>query len=231
MMSAGHTPRHRPVHHFPEEMLLDYATGSLPEGETVLVATHLALCRACRAATDDLEAIGGTLLSASEPVELAPDAFDRVLARLDSAAPASERAADHAAPESALPRPLHPYLGGGALEALQKLAWQPLCEGVDQTLLRPLWTRASRESSPGSWPAEVQVSLVRLAPGAAAPRHTHLGIEATVIVQGGFADQFGQYERGDAWIVDASVDHAPVALPDETCLCLVYQDAPLKLTG
>ena len=66
---------------------------------------------------------------------------------------------------------------------------------------------------------------------AAAPRHTHLGIEAAVIVQGGFADQSGQYERGDAWIVDASVDHAPVALPGESCLCLVYQDAPLKLTG
>jgi putative transcriptional regulator len=77
----------------------------------------------------------------------------------------------------------------------------------------------------------VQVSLVRLAPGAVAPQHTHLGIEATVIVQGGFADQFGQYERGDAWIVDASVDHAPVALPGDPCLCLVYQDAPLKLTG
>jgi putative transcriptional regulator len=77
----------------------------------------------------------------------------------------------------------------------------------------------------------VQVSLVRLAPGAAAPRHTHLGIEATVIVQGGFEDGFGCYERGDAWIVDGSVDHLPVALPGETCLCLVYQDAPLKLTG
>lgn len=51
-----------------------------------------------------------------------------------------------------------------------------------------------------------------------------------VIVESGFDNGFGCQERGDAWIVDGSVEHAPVALPGEACLCLVNQDAPLKLT-
>jgi putative transcriptional regulator len=226
-VSADPYPQRRPVHHFPEELLLDHATGALPEGEAVLVATHLALCHECRAAAVDLEAIGGALLSAVDPVPLAPDALNRVLARIDAGeVPPAQTGGAAAKAAGSLPRPLHAYLGGGAEADLATLAWQPLADGVDQALLRPLWAAAD-----GTWPPGVQVSLVRLAPGAVAPQHTHLGIEATVIVQGGFADQFGQYERGDAWIVDASVDHAPVALPGDPCLCLVYQDAPLKLTG
>lgn len=221
-------PQYRPRHHFPEELLLDYASGSLPEGEAVLVATHLGLCHECRAAAVDLDAIGGALLSAVDPVDIGPGALAKVLARIDAeaSAPRGDRPPGTAGPRGAgVPPPLRDYLGAGG-GGLEDLDWHPLAAGVDRAALRPLWAATGN-----TWPAGVEVTLVRLAPGAAAPRHTHLGIEATVIVQGGFADQFGQYERGDAWIVGASVDHAPVALPDEPCLCLVYQDAPLKLTG
>jgi len=216
----------RPRHHFPEELLLDYASGSLPEGEAVLVSTHLALCHECRAAAVDFDAIGGALLSAVDPVDLAPGALAKVLARIDAEprVPPGEGSAGRR--DAGVPPPLRDYLDAAAGGSLENLGWHPLAAGVDQAALPPLWAETGK-----AWPAGVEVTLVRLAPGAAAPRHTHLGIEATVIVQGGFADQFGQYERGDAWIVDASVDHAPVALPGEPCLCLVYQDAPLKLTG
>ncbi len=68
-----------PAHHFPEEMLLDYTAGSLPEGLSILVATHLSLCPACRAVVADCEAVGGELLSGLAPVALASDALDKVL--------------------------------------------------------------------------------------------------------------------------------------------------------
>ena len=35
-------------HHLSDELLLDYATGNLAEGWSIAVATHLALCPACR---------------------------------------------------------------------------------------------------------------------------------------------------------------------------------------
>ena len=222
MTVARHTPAsHLPAHHFPEDMLLDYAAGSLPEGLSILVAVHLSLCPACRAAVADGEAIGGALLAQIDPVALAPDALDRVLARLD----AEEAVAGMtAAAQGALPPPLGDYLGGN----LDKLDWQPLAPNVEQVALRP---RTGTGTAQGRWPGTTEVALVRMAPGAIAPRHRHEGIEATVMVQGGFADEFGQYERGDAWIVGSTIEHGPVALPGEPCLCLVYLDAPLKPAG
>jgi len=213
MTDARATPRH----HFEEALLLDYAAGSLPETLSILVATHLSLCPDCRAAMADAEAVGGALLDSLPPEALAPDALDRVLARLDAETPGD--AAAEARGEGGLPRPLRAYLG----DDLDVLDWQPLAPGVDKVPLTPL--------SSAPWRPDEAVCLVRLQPGAVAPRHTHRGDEATVIVQGGFADGGGNYELGDAWIVDASVTHAPVGLPGEACLCLVYLEAPLLPIG
>ena len=63
------------------------------------------------------------------------------------------------------------------------------------------------------------------------PRHSHRGLEATLVLEGGYSDASGHYERGDVQLGDASVDHRPVAAPGAPCLCLVYEEAPLKLTG
>jgi putative transcriptional regulator len=213
MTDAHPTPRH----HFDEALLIDYAAGSLPETLSILVATHLSLCPACRAAVADAEAVGGALLESLPPEALAPDALDKVLARIDAEAPGE--AAPEERGEGGLPPPLRAYLGND----LDALDWQSLAPGVDKVPLTPL--------SRTPWRPEEAVCLVRLLPGAVAPRHTHTGNEATVVVQGGFADDSGTYELGDAWIVDASVTHAPIALPGAPCLCLVYLEAPLLPIG
>ncbi|WP_193366987.1 ChrR family anti-sigma-E factor [Pelagibius marinus] len=213
-MSAAHA---RPRHHFDEALLIDYAAGNLPETLSILVATHLSLCPACRAAVADAEAVGGALLEALAPEALAPEALDRVLARLDDEAP--EEDAPEAPGAGGLPAPLRAYLG----DDLKVLDWQQLAPGVDKVPLTPL--------SNIPWRPEEAVCLVRLQPGAVAPRHGHTGNEVTVIVRGGLADGSGDYELGDALIVDAGVTHAPVGLPGEPCLCLVYLEAPLLPIG
>ncbi len=210
-------PSARPRHHFDEALLLDFAAGSLPETLSILVATHLSLCPACRVKVADAEAVGGALLEALEPEALAPDALDRVLARLDAEPPGEGTPEQRG--EGGLPRPLRAYLG----DDLEALDWQPLAPGVDKVPLTPL--------SRAPWRPAEEVCLVHLLPGAVAPHHTHAGIEATVIVQGGLADDSGNYELGDACIVDASVTHAPIGLPGEPCLCLVYVEAPLLPVG
>src|SRR4051812_30300783 len=78
-----------PVHHPPEELLLDYAAGSTDEPTSLTLATHLALCPECRDAVAGFESVGGALLEEIEPAALAPDALDRLLARLDEQVPAS----------------------------------------------------------------------------------------------------------------------------------------------
>lgn len=73
-----------PQHHLGEDLLLDYAAGSLSEGWTIAVASHLALCPRCRAQSAQADLLGGTLLDsiASEP--LAADAWGSIRARLNA---------------------------------------------------------------------------------------------------------------------------------------------------
>ena len=63
------------------------------------------------------------------------------------------------------------------------------------------------------------------------PVHTHASSELTLVLAGGFTDQFGHFLRGDLAEADASVEHRPVADPGEDCLCLAVTDGPMRLTG
>lgn len=50
-------------HHLDDDMLLHYSAGTLAEGWSVAVATHLALCPSCRADLAMLENVGATFLN------------------------------------------------------------------------------------------------------------------------------------------------------------------------
>ncbi len=56
-------------HHVSDELLLDYANGSLSEGWSIAVATHLALCPHCRKRLSAMEATAGAMI---ESLELEP---------------------------------------------------------------------------------------------------------------------------------------------------------------
>ena len=49
-------------HPAPDELLLDYAAGALPEGPALAVALHVALDPGARATVDRLNAVGGALI-------------------------------------------------------------------------------------------------------------------------------------------------------------------------
>ena len=116
-------------HHIADEILVSYASGSLPEAWSLLVATHLALCPSCRKAAADAEELGGALLDTLAPVDLSEDAFDKLMNKLESAEPEEEPvAAKKQAAEvpSVLPEPLKSYVGGD----LHALNWKRLGKGA-----------------------------------------------------------------------------------------------------
>ena len=49
-------------HHISDDLLVSYAAGSLAEGWSIAVATHLALCPSCRRRLSVAESIGGEML-------------------------------------------------------------------------------------------------------------------------------------------------------------------------
>ena len=50
------------THHLSDEYLVEYAAGSLPEAESLVVASHLSMCGECRARVETFESIGAVLL-------------------------------------------------------------------------------------------------------------------------------------------------------------------------
>ncbi|HYD70763.1 ChrR family anti-sigma-E factor [Azospirillum sp.] len=207
-----------PTHHPGDALLMDYAGGCLPEPAALVLATHMALCPGCRHAVAELETVGGALLEELEPDPVSACCRDAVFARLDEAAdPMPTRNAslrhrneDRANGTPLLPQPLRRYVGD-----VERLRWRTKLPGI-QIVDLPLSGGSAR--------------LVRMRGGAAAPRHSHEGMELAVILAGGFSDSLGHFLRGDVAIGDDSVDHKPVADP-EGCLCLSVTLGRLRLTG
>jgi putative transcriptional regulator len=199
-----------PAYHPGPEVLMDYASGALPEPLALLGATHASLCRACQGEIARLEALGGALFDSLDSEPLDSGALDRALARLElpEGPTAHEEAGD-----PRVPRPLRGYLGTN----LDDLAWKQRGSVAEFALL--------------TGHAGLTTRLLRIKGGTALPQHTHEGSEYTLLLAGGFSDASGHYVTGDVAVADPSVDHRPVADPGADCLCLAVTDAPLRLTG
>ena len=203
-----------PQHHPDSDLLLSYATGTLAAGPSLIVATHLALCPHCRADVVGMEAIGGALLSADAGVAVSDDLLPGILARLDGPPPADPPppAMVPAGRMAILPEPLRSQIGGD----VDRVRWRLTIPGLHEAAIPCVG---------GS------LRMMRIRPGRGMPRHTHRGDEFTLVLAGGFSDAGGHYGRGDFATTDANIDHRPVADADGDCICVAFNDAPLRLTG
>jgi putative transcriptional regulator len=202
-----------PRHHPEESLLVTYASGELQEPLSLVVATHLALCPACRHGVAQYEALGGLLLEDLPPAPLNADGL-----RISDVSQQHLEAGEAVRPSRSLdsmglPEPLNTYLANRAGGA----NWRKRHRLSEISLLTDY---------PG-----FRTKLIKIAAGTAMPRHTHEGHEFTLVLAGGFADATGQYQRGDVAVADSMIDHQPIADSSQDCICLAVVDAPLRLTG
>ena len=195
------------THHTPDALLAAYAAGNLPHPFAVVVATHVSMCLDCRAALGAHQAIGGAVLDTTDTVELTYDLKANVLAMLDA---------------PVLPEPVFKQSGvypGPVMEALKGKPprWKNLGTGVRQSILS-----AGYKGS---------VRLLYIPPGQAVPDHSHNGMELTLVLQGSFSDETGQFGVGDLEIADEHLGHTPIANAGAPCICLAATDAPLRFTS
>lgn len=203
------------THHPPHEMIVEYANGSLPEAESLLVASHASMCAACREEISALEDIGGGLLESGEEAPVAEDALAHVLARIDRPEPEPAAAPIEFDIETrrTVPPPLRPLLAG----SLAALHWRRLGRGLRQ---------ADLPDYGGG-----RVSLLEIRASQKVAAHTHTGNEYTLVLRGGYRDGDAHYVAGDIAVADPSIDHAPVADDDGSCLCVTIRDGRTRLTG
>ncbi len=202
-------------HHISDDLLLSYAAGSLAEGWSIAVATHLALCPTCRRRLAVAESIGGDMLETLPDNGSVDDAWASVRSRLQQpqkvAAPTVRATPSVGHSSGSLPEPLRSYVGSD-IEALE---WRPLGRGAYQIPIR-------------TGDRETKVRLLRIPAGKPVPEHSHGGRELTLVLSGSFVDGDDVFARGDLEDADASLTHQPVATPNTDCICLAVTDAPLK---
>ncbi len=198
-------------HHLSEQLLTGYAAGSLPEAFNLVVATHVSLCDECRARVASLDAVGGALLEEAEEIAMGEDALALVLSRIEGLPQATR--SEPLKRAGIFPAPLADYIGGD----LSSVRWRKVGGGVKQAILP-----TAKDAS---------VRLLFIPAGTAVPDHGHRGMELTLVLQGAFADANDRFDRGDIEIADEEMEHTPVALAGQDCICLAATDAPLRFRG
>ena len=91
----------------------------------------------------------------------------------------------------------------------RELRWEPIGPG-----LAAVWLEGF---------AGERVGLLRALPGARIERHGHLGLEGTLVLAGRMRDGDRVYGRGELAFADAGVEHAPEAVGEGDCLCMVVR--------
>jgi len=188
--------------HAPTETIADYAAGALTPGMTLLVASHLSYCPACRDKASRLEALAGALLADCPPV--APGArclrgaLERIAAEKEPAAPPRAAAA-------ALPRPLTDWLR----KPLCDLRWRAVMPGLNACALDGF--------------ARERVGLMRGDPGVAIPAHCPSGAGGALVLAGRLREGADTYRCGDLAFPRPPAGADPEVVGSDPCLCLVVQ--------
>lgn len=203
---------HVPLSPSMESLLAEYASGHLGHGMSVLMASFLTLSPSARRQVETFETLNGVMLDDVDAVDMSNNALDAMLMRLDDSE-ACETQPCNISGNNDLPTPLRAVLDG----PIEDARWRFAYPGVKQMSLRI--------GDDGE-----QVKLLKIKPGKSAPRHTHKGIEATLVLRGAFRDGNRLYERGQLALADQHIQHRPRAEASEDCICLAVNDGALRFT-
>jgi putative transcriptional regulator len=214
-------------HHPSDNILVEFAAGTLDTAQAVAVNAHMHFCTKCQQNIKKMEQTGGAMLDSLDPEALADDSFDKLLSAIDCVSAAkstleftafnkkSAKSADSikvAREYGHLPNVVAKMMGHGALR------WRHVNSSLQTSHLI-----AGQNVH--------QVSLQKISAGGVAPEHDHSGTEITVVLKGSFSDKEGIYQEGDFILKEPGQIHQPISARNEDCLCLSVESAPVKLTG
>ena len=198
-----------------DALLLDYATGALSLPLEVLVETHLAMNEESAKTMNMLMKLGGVLLEDSDPVSLSEGALENVLKAMEQdegkQPDTSKRKIDTVS--ALLPRPIADYLPDK-----NDSVWRRIGIGLFEC-------NVTFDNDQG------RAKFYRISPGTSIPSHTHTGTEVTLVLQGGFTDETGNYGPGDIAVQEEGGEHKPVADNDGECVVFAVNQGDIRLTG
>jgi putative transcriptional regulator len=201
------------------ELLNQFVQGELVTGKSVVVSAHLELCESCSAKAKELQA-----LAASSWVDLG------------SALQSDQSSeADHSNMAAGIAK--SPQIKSEQIEALIEVDISILNHSIKlPKVLAKAASQGLKWKKVAGGISEAQLFLdnetlcefIYMAPGCQVPAHTHQGSESTLVLDGSFEDELGEYKTADFIIRDAQHNHQPRS--EKGCLCFAVLDSPLRFT-
>ena len=202
-----------------EVLLMEYAAGTLDLAQTLIVSAHLNMSPAARRMVKDCECVGGALMDKScEPVAMNDGSLESVLNRLEAKQTNQETARSAAVfPQDVhMPSCIEEYI---VCRTGSNLRWRSVYPGV-QTFLLPLECRRSA------------AHVFRFEPGHSAPKHSHGGLEITLVLDGAFSDGEDFHQQGSLMVMDlGDAPHAPKACNTNGCVCITVSSGDLHMVN
>ena len=201
------------------ELLNRFVQGELVTGKSVVVSAHMELCESCSAKAKELQALAVSSWidpgSALQPDQSSEADYSTMVAgivkspqiksqQIEALVEVDIDILNHSIK---LPKVL-------AKAASQGLKWKKVAGGIREAQL--------------FLDNETLCEFIYMAPGCQVPVHTHQGSESTLVLDGSFEDELGEYKTSDFIIRDAQHNHQPRS--KEGCLCFAVLDSPLKFT-
>jgi putative transcriptional regulator len=212
-------------HHPTFELLSLFVKGELPASLSAGIAIHADMCPVCQAQIAQLtEQVAESnfefeenfldrfIVDGSEDMDELPIAnFDQMIADITEITEVSlpetkvEKLISFNNKEYILPKPLN-NIALGKSSNFGKLSRARLQLNED----------------------EIHTSLLHIEPGGGVPQHTHKGFELTLLLDGSFEDENGEYVKGDFIMLGGDHQHHPIS--SKGCLCFTVANDALHFT-
>lgn len=211
------------INHHPDiNMLVEYASGSLPWALGISVSAHLQLCPLCRQQTQQMNVLGGSHLEDTKTEAIANGSFNRLLERIQK-----EEKTNNAISK--------PAVKNDSLSTQTLTTGQPLPKVIKKLIPPRLrWKKVSSALAMAHLTAgqnDYEVAFHKISKGGKVVEHDHKGLEVTLVLEGSFSDEQGVYQRGDFIVREPGQTHRPTATQNQDCLCFSVCAAPVKVTG
>ncbi|MCC5854950.1 MAG: cupin domain-containing protein [Idiomarina sp.] len=201
--------------HPSEEILQQFAVGDLSPALSVVVATHVDMCSHCAKQVQEIEHLMAEKFSQTAK-GIGSSQMDTMLEQIfASNEPAYQVIQDTDNIIS---------LEGKRFKLPATLARQKDRIGPWSKVPGKLY-RAPVNLGSGEC-----MNLIYMDEGSSVPEHTHKGQEATLVINGVFHDESGEYRDGDFILMNSHDQHAPQT-QNEDCLTLAVLDAPMHFTS
>lgn len=208
--------------HPSSEMLLKYAMGNTSEAESLMISCHAAYCPICKEEINKYETMGGYYLSNHKELSVSKDLWKNILDKIDDSdqEEVQKNYVSHSIQSNIcsnnikIPSFLADYIGAG----YDTDSWKSTINNVKYKDIK-------------FNNKKIKGKLLEIPANVSMPKHGHEGLEATLVLHGGYSDEKGDYNKGDLVVASSDEVHSPVAAEDSGCLCLVVYSGSLQFKG